>query len=80
MDDKCHCGGELIERRITHFLEVDGTRYLFENVPVLVCSQCGEKYFRPDVHDMIVHSIHDGAVPDRFEPVAVIDLESLVGP
>ena len=48
----CHyCGGKVAEK----FIEVDfrwkGQLYLFENVPVGVCGQCGERYFTAEVSE-----------------------------
>jgi YgiT-type zinc finger domain-containing protein len=74
MDSQCFCRAELQARLITHFLEVNGKPYIFENVPALVCDQCGEVFFRPEVHDMILHAVYDDVEPARTAEVDVFDL------
>ena len=57
--NKCRiCGGELEERRVTRVQEYEGRWYLIENLPALVCRQCGETYFTPEAHDRVVALIH----------------------
>ena len=44
---------------------------------VLVCDQCGEVFFRPEVHDMILHAIYDDVTPIRMTEVEVFDLAAM---
>jgi len=46
---KCECGGEVIEKRITYIRRFNGKPYEFENVPVGVCRECGERIFKGHV-------------------------------
>lgn len=72
--DECHfCKGKLEERLITRLQEYQGSWYIIENLPALVCTQCGETYFTPQAHDKVVDLITGGAEPVRMESVAVMD-------
>ncbi|HOV15551.1 MAG TPA: YgiT-type zinc finger protein [Spirochaetota bacterium] len=46
---KCECGGNIKERFITYTRKFSGQLYVFENVPVGVCSLCGERVFKGEV-------------------------------
>ena len=67
------CKGQLEERRITRLQEYNGRWYMIENLPALVCRQCGETYYRPDAHDRVIDLITGGTEPVRMESVAVLD-------
>ncbi len=41
------CGGEVVERLITHFRQTPRGTAEFRGVPCEVCLVCGEKYFSP---------------------------------
>lgn len=74
MQSQCFCKTELTARLITHVMGVHGKSYIFENVPALVCDQCGEVFFSGDVHDMILHAVYDDVEPARTAEVDVFDL------
>jgi YgiT-type zinc finger domain-containing protein len=43
---RCYfCGGEVVERRTTHFRQTPHGVAEFRGVPCEVCLLCGEKYF-----------------------------------
>ena len=67
------CHGELEERRVTRVQEYDGHWYFIENLPALVCRQCGETYFTPEAHDRLVALITGKHQPVRIERVEVLD-------
>jgi len=46
---KCECGGEIKEKYITYTRKFNGQLYVFENVPVGVCSLCDERIFKGEV-------------------------------
>ncbi|MBZ0301586.1 MAG: YgiT-type zinc finger protein [Anaerolineae bacterium] len=69
------CGGPLEAQRVTRLQQYAGHWYLIENVPALVCRQCGEQYFTPDAHDLVVDLVSGGGEPVRTEMVAVYDAE-----
>ena len=49
--DCYYCGGQVTEQGITVDFRWKGQLYCFENVPVGVCEQCGEKYFTAEVSE-----------------------------
>ena len=53
--------------------EYEGHWYIIENLPALVCEQCGEIYYTPDAHDRVVELISSGKEPIRTEAVPVLD-------
>lgn len=67
MTEKCaYCEGELSEKTVTYTTEHDGRVTVVENVPALVCSQCGETVFRPDVVEKL-QKIVWGELPQTGE-------------
>ena len=67
------CHGELEERHVTRVQEYKGHWYLIENLPALVCRQCGEIYYTPEAHDRVITLITSGQQPVRVEMVKVLD-------
>lgn len=67
------CSGQLEERRVTRVQQYQDHWYIIENVPALVCPQCGETYFTPESHDRIIDLITSGTAPVRVESVFVLD-------
>jgi len=67
------CKGELEERCITRAQGYEGRWYIIENLPALVCRQCGEMYFTPAAHDRVIDLITGGTEPVRVEHVTVLD-------
>lgn len=67
------CKGELASRNVTRLQEYEGQWYIIENLPALVCQQCGEIYYTPAAHDRVIDLITGGAKPVRVEQVAVLD-------
>ncbi len=50
MAERCaFCKGDLEEKTVTYTTEYKGRVVVVENVPALVCKQCGETAFRPEV-------------------------------
>lgn len=43
------CQGDIEEREITYTTQYGGRVVVVDNVPALVCRQCGEPSFRPEV-------------------------------
>jgi YgiT-type zinc finger domain-containing protein len=73
MNTCLYCKGKLEERRVTRIQEYKGHWYLIENLPALVCRQCGETYYTPQAHDRVIDLITDNQHPLRIEPMAVLD-------
>jgi YgiT-type zinc finger domain-containing protein len=44
--DKCECGGKIVETKITYYRKFNKKLYIFEDVPVGVCQECGERIFK----------------------------------
>jgi YgiT-type zinc finger domain-containing protein len=68
-----YCQGELEAKLVTRVQAYEGQWFVIENLPALVCKQCGETYFTPEAHDRVVHLITSNAPPTRNETVAVYD-------
>src|SRR4030042_5415078 len=49
MEQCAFCHGELEEKTILYTSEFEGRVVVVENVPALVCRQCGETVLRPEV-------------------------------
>lgn len=43
--DKCECGGEVIEKKVRVDYRHGEDIVVFEDVPVGVCTVCGERFF-----------------------------------
>ncbi len=56
------CQGDLEEKSITYPTQYGGRVVIVENVPALVCKQCGETLMRPDVAEKL-QKIVWGEVP-----------------
>lgn len=67
------CGGHLEPQLVTRLEEADGRWKLIENVPALVCQQCGERYFTPQAHDRVVMLLSGEEKPVRTTEVEVFD-------
>ncbi len=66
MNQQCmYCHGDLEAAFVTRMQEFEGQWYVIENVPALVCSQCGETFLTPDAHDLVLQLITGKSVPSR---------------
>lgn len=51
---KCFvCKGDLQEKEVNYFVDLDNTIIIIKEVPAKVCSQCGEKYFEDEISENI---------------------------
>ena len=73
MTECLYCKGKLEEKTVSRVQEYHGQWYLIENVPALVCKQCGETYYTPNVHDLLLELVKAGKQPLRTETLAVLD-------
>lgn len=62
------------QKRIRHSLEFGGRTVIFENVPALVCTQCGETLFSAETAEVMQRAAAGGQPPSRTEQVPVYDL------
>ncbi len=63
------CDGELEERLVQYEYRWEGNIFVFEDVPALVCRQCGEKYF-----DAKVVKAMERAVLAQMEPKRILQV------
>lgn len=76
-DQTCrYCDGELEARLVTRLQRYNDQWYIIENVPALVCRQCGEQYFTPAAHDLVIDVITGKTAPTRTETVTVFDVKA----
>jgi len=67
MAESCaFCKGSLKEKTVTYTTEYKGRVVVVENVPALVCRQCGETVFRPEVVEKL-QKIVWGELPQTGE-------------
>lgn len=51
---RCYfCKGEIIKKKVQHIHIWGDKMILFKQLPSEVCKQCGERYFAPDVLEII---------------------------
>lgn len=76
METKCDwCRGELQFQRVSRLQEYYGQWYKIENLPAMVCEQCGETYFTPQAHDKVLSIVQSGILPKRTELLQVFDAQ-----
>ncbi len=73
-----HCGGTVEHKTITHTQPWGSELYEFENVPALVCRQCGEVYLAAEVSQLIDSIIHEHPQPKRYHQVPVFSLPEFI--
>jgi YgiT-type zinc finger domain-containing protein len=69
--DCFYCGGAVEERLIPREIRWGGELLVFENVPVGVCTQCGEKFILPEVAKAIDRVLQRRTQPSRILEVPV---------
>lgn len=67
------CGGDLQPELVTRAQPHQGGWVVIENLPALVCTQCGERFYTPDAHDLVVRLLAGQATPVRTETIQVYD-------
>lgn len=74
---KCaECGGRFEKKLITHYQPWGDEIYRFENVPALVCVQCGTVFFEAAVSQKIDEMISNKQTPSRIDKLPVFNLEN----
>src|ERR1017187_4840377 len=68
------CGGSLESQNITHRQQWGDELYEFENVPALVCAQCGEVWLEAEVGQLIDKIIQQHPQPKKYHQVPVFSL------
>lgn len=75
---KCaECGGTLRPKTITHTQPWGQELYRFENVPALVCAQCGRIWLSGKVSQTIDHLIEKQPKPKKYQKVPIFSLGQL---
>ncbi len=72
--DCARCGGALERQTITHQQPWGDDLFEFENVPALVCRQCGEVWLEAEVGQLIEKIIQQHPQPKRYHQVPVFSL------
>ena len=66
------CGGVVEERLMPREMRWNGELLVFDDVPMGICTQCGEKYLLPNVAKKIDAALHQSAKhPSRILNVPV---------
>ncbi|MBI3195471.1 MAG: YgiT-type zinc finger protein, partial [Ignavibacteriae bacterium] len=73
--DCYYCGGTVNEQMHPRELRWKGELFIFENVPMGVCSQCGEKFLKPEVAKSIDTSLQKEKPPMKIIEVPVFAFE-----
>jgi len=68
------CGGAFVAKTITHQQPWGEEIYEFENVPALVCAQCGEVWLSAEVAQLMESIIKRHPEPKRYHQVPVFSL------
>jgi YgiT-type zinc finger domain-containing protein len=72
-----YCQGHLTLQRVNRLQPYEDRWVIIENLPAWVCVQCGERYFTPQVHDLVVDLIRGQAPPGRRAVVDIYDAEKV---
>ncbi|MFQ6032156.1 MAG: YgiT-type zinc finger protein [Candidatus Zixiibacteriota bacterium] len=73
--DCFYCGGVVEEQLLPRELRWQGQLFIFENVPIGVCTQCGEKILLPEVAKVIDRVLQEKRKPTRTIQVPVYHYE-----
>jgi YgiT-type zinc finger domain-containing protein len=74
--DCFYCGGAVEERCLPREIRWQEQLFIFEDVPLGVCLQCGEKFVKPDVAKSIDQVLQEQKPPTRTIQVPVYQYES----
>lgn len=72
--DCFYCGGIVKERLMSREVRWEGKLFIFENVNIGVCTQCGEKVLKPKVAKAIDRIIQEQKKPKKTIQVPVYSL------
>ncbi|MCB0123177.1 MAG: YgiT-type zinc finger protein [Caldilineaceae bacterium] len=76
--ERCRCcDGRLELQRVNRLQEYQGSWILLENLPALVCTQCGEQYYTPETHDFVVSLLQRHPQPTRTVTMDIYDVDQL---
>jgi len=69
--DCFYCGGAVREKTVAREYHWKGKLYVFEDVPMGICNQCGEKVLKPEVAKELEMTVLKGEKPSREVVVPV---------
>jgi YgiT-type zinc finger domain-containing protein len=72
--DCFYCGGVVEEKLVPRELRWHDKLFVFENVPMGVCAQCGERVLKPQVVKMMDQVLQEHKRPTRTIEVPVYSL------
>jgi YgiT-type zinc finger domain-containing protein len=76
--DPCeYCGKAVKSRRVTVDLRREGQLYTFQNVPVGVCSGCGERYYPGTTLEQLTELAEHGLEGARTVRVPTVDFSTI---
>ncbi|MSQ48731.1 MAG: YgiT-type zinc finger protein [Deltaproteobacteria bacterium] len=73
--DCFYCGGAVEEHNLPREVRWQGELFIFENVPLGVCTQCGEKFLKPRVAKSLDRALQGQQKPIRVLQVPVYQYE-----
>jgi YgiT-type zinc finger domain-containing protein len=73
--DCFYCGGAVKEQLRPRELRWQGQLFIFENVPMGICTQCGEKVLLPEVAKVIDQVLQEKKKPTKTIEVPVYQYE-----
>jgi len=77
--NKCaECGGSLEPKTITYTHPWGDQLYRFENVPALVCVQCGHVWLSAKISQLIDKAVRTPPKTKRYQKVPVFSVPELV--
>lgn len=74
--DCFYCGGSVREKLMQRELRWKGELLIFEDVPMGVCVQCGEKVLKPEVAKLIDRILMEQRKPLKTMQVPVYQYEA----
>lgn len=70
----CDSLAGLEERRVTLYRHRDGQHFIFEDVPALVCRNCGHRYYSMETVEAMDRYMTDPETLQKTLPVPVVSL------
>ncbi|NOX61499.1 MAG: type II toxin-antitoxin system MqsA family antitoxin [Chloroflexi bacterium] len=67
------CGGKVESRQVTFVYDYESEFFFVENVPAQVCTQCGEKFYSPEVTEHLIHLAKTRLKPTKVVKVPVFE-------
>jgi len=56
---RCECGGDIVEKRISLIRRYNGNPIEFQNVPVGICINCGERIYKGEILQKLEEQARD---------------------